>query len=303
MTKTGDGAAAKPVVAFLGLGIMGTAMAARLVASGHYSKVVVWNRSADKCAPLVAAGAAAVGTPAEAVEAADVVFGMLADPKAALNVALGEGGVVSAMRAGKAYVDMSTVDEETSTRIGEAVAAAGGRFLEAPVSGSKKPAIDGQLIILAAGDESLFDECGPAFDTMGKRALFLGPLGAGARMKLVVNGVMGAVMGAFSEGMALAEASGLRQSDLLEVLSLGAMACPMFALKGPALAQRSYPPAFKLVSQQKDMRLALALGDALDQPLPVMAAANEQYKKAKALGLGDSDFSAVYEAYGHEKKA
>jgi glyoxylate/succinic semialdehyde reductase len=96
--------------------------------------------------------------------------------------------------------------------------------------------------------------------------------------------------------MALADRSGLRQSDLLEVLGLGAMACPMIALKGPALTARSYPPAFKLVSQQKDMRLALALGDALDQPLPVMAAANEQFKKAKALGLGESDFAAVYEA-------
>ena len=96
--------------------------------------------------------------------------------------------------------------------------------------------------------------------------------------------------------MALADASGLRQSDLMEVLGLGAMACPLIALKGPALQAREYPPAFTLGSQQKDMRLALALGDALDQPLPVMAAANEQFKKAKALGLGESDFAAVYEA-------
>lgn len=281
MTKTANGdAGAKPVAAWLGLGIMGQAMAANLLREGTFSQLLVWNRSAAKTADLVKAGAVAVATPAEAVAKADIVFGMLADPAAALEVALGENGVASAMAPGKAYVDMSTVDEDTSKRIAEAVTAAGGRFLEAPVSGSKKPAIDGQLIILAAGNEGLFNECAAAFDVMGKRSLFLGDVGAGARMKLVVNGTMGAIMTAFSEGMALADRSGLRQSDLLEVLGLGAMACPMIALKGPALTARSYPPAFKLVSQQKDMRLALALGDAVDQPLPVMAAANEQFKKA-----------------------
>lgn len=293
MTITAEG---KPTVAWLGLGIMGQAMAANLLKSGLFGQLLVWNRSVDKCDGLVADGAVAVGSPAEAVERADIVFGMLADPKAALDVALGEGGVASAIRPGKSYVDMSTVDEETSAKIAAAVRAAGGRFLEAPVSGSKKPAIDGQLIILAAGDEPLFKDCAAAFDVMGKRSLFLGEVGAGARMKLVVNGTMGAIMTAFAEGMALAERSGLKQGDLLDVLGLGAMACPMIALKGPGLVARSYPTAFKLCSQQKDMRLALALGDALDQPLPVMAAANEQFKKAKALGLGESDFSAVYEA-------
>lgn len=292
MTNT---TAEKPTVAFLGLGIMGQAMAANLLKSGLFAEVLVWNRSPAKCEGLVQQGAVAVGSPAEAVERANIVYGMLADPQAAIDVALGPSGVVSAVRPGKAYVDMSTVDEETSRKIAEAVRAAGGRFLEAPVSGSKKPAIDGQLIILAAGDESLFEECAAAFDVMGKRSLFLGQVGAGARMKLVVNGMMGAMMTAFAEGVALADRSGLRQSDLLEVLGLGAMNMPMIAMKGPGLQARSYPAAFKLVSQQKDMRLALALGDALDQPLPVMAAANEQFKKAKALGLGESDFSAVYE--------
>lgn len=294
---TGTDAAAKPVAAYIGLGIMGEAMARNLLKSGLYSKLLVWNRSPDKCAALEAEGAVRVASPAAAVEGADVVFGCFADPAAALDVALRAGdGVAAAMGPGKAYVDMSTVDEATSAAVAAAVRAKGGRFLEAPVSGSKKPAIDGQLIILAAGDRSLFDECKQAFDVMGKRALFLGDVGAGARMKLVVNGVMGAMMTALAEGAALAGAAGLSHDDLLEVLGLGAMACPMFALKGPALQQRAYPPAFKLVSQQKDLRLALALGDQLEQPLPVMAAANEAFKRAKALGLAEADFSAVYEA-------
>eukprot|EP00955_Chlamydomonas_euryale_P021769 229897-Chlamydomonas_euryale.AAC.2 len=177
-----------------------------------------------------------------------------------MQVVFGESGVLSAMGNNKGYIDMSTVDEATSKRIGEAVITKGGRFLEAPVSGSKKPAIDGQLIILAAGDESLFKEAEPAMAKMAKRWMHLGETGAGARMKLVVNMVMGSMMEAFCEGMALTEKAGLKQSDLLEVLSLGAMANPMFALKGPAIAARNYPAAFPLKHQQKDLRLAVALG-------------------------------------------
>ena len=117
--------------------------------------------------------------------------------------------MLSGIGAGKSYVDSSTVDEETSQRIADAVTAAGGRFLEAPVSGSKKPAEDGQLIFLTAGDESLYHECKAALEAMGKKHLFLGKTGAGARMKLVVNMVMGDMMVALSEGLSLCGAAGL----------------------------------------------------------------------------------------------
>jgi len=206
------------------------------------------------------------------------------------------GGALEGITAGKAYLDVSTVDAETSAEIGAAITGKGGRFLEAPVSGSKKPAIDGQLIFLCAGDRSLYDEAAPALDCMGKKSYFLGDVGAGARMKLVVNMVMGSMMGAFCEGMCLAKEAGLKQEDLLDVLSLGAMANPMFAMKGPGMIAGNFPPAFPLKHQQKDMRLALALGDQLDQKLPVAAAANETFKDAKGRGEGDNDFSAVYNA-------
>ncbi|KAF8073093.1 NPF8.3 [Scenedesmus sp. PABB004] len=287
---TSDGAPL--VVGYLGLGIMGTAMARNLLKSGRFAKVVVWNRSSAKCAELVAEGAVAAGSPAEVVAQCDITFACMADPAAALQAALGPGGVVEGLAPGKGYVDMSTVDEETSQQIAEAVAAKGGRFLEAPVSGSKQPAVAGQLIILAAGDAALFAECGDAFGAMGKRSLFLGPVGAGARMKLVVNMVMGSMMGAFCEGLALADKAGLAQADLIEVLGLGAMANPMFALKGPGISARQYPTAFPLKHQQKDLRLALALGDSLHQALPVAAAANEAFKAAKAKGFADADFAA-----------
>ncbi|KAG2439082.1 hypothetical protein HYH02_006607 [Chlamydomonas schloesseri] len=287
---------AKLNVGFLGLGIMGEAMARNLLKSGLFASVTVWNRTLAKCQTLVSEGAKMAETPAAVVSSCDITFAMLADPDAALAAVFGDNGVLKGISAGKGYVDMSTVDEATSTKIGEAVTAAGGRFVEGPVSGSKKPAIDGQLIIMGAGDKELYEQCQPAFRVMGKKSFYLGATGAAARMKLVVNMVMGSMMGAFCEGMALAEKSGLEQTALLEILGLGAMANPMFALKGPAIMSRSYPPAFPLKHQQKDLRLALALGDSLNQPLPVAAAANESFKAAKALGRGDDDFAAVYEA-------
>jgi glyoxylate/succinic semialdehyde reductase len=165
--------------------------------------------------------------------------------------------------------------------------------LEAPVSGSKGPAIAGQLIILSAGDKTLYDEVTPAFDAMGKKSFYLGEVGHGAKMKLVVNMIMGTMMTSFSEGLCLADKAGLKQEDLLDVLDLGVMANGMFKLKGPSMIKGEFPPAFPLKHQQKDLRLALALGDELSQTMPVAAAANELYKKGRDLGLGDKDFSAV----------
>ncbi|KAL6763321.1 hypothetical protein V8C86DRAFT_2498832 [Haematococcus lacustris] len=289
------GAASKMKIGFLGMGIMGVAMARNLLKSGLFESVTVWNRTLSKCDELKAEGALVGESPAAVAAACDITIAMLADPEAALKAVFDEQGVLAGLGSGKGYVDMSTVDEGTSTKIGAAVEAAGARFLEAPVSGSKGPAINGQLIILAAGDRALFDQALPAFEKMGKRSLFLGATGAGARMKLVVNMVMGSMMGAFCEGMALAEQAGLAQGDLLEVLGLGAMANPMFAMKGPSMQAHAYPPAFPLKHQQKDLRLALELGVALALPLPVATAANDLYKAALAAGRGDEDFAAVYE--------
>ncbi|XP_052181955.1 glyoxylate/succinic semialdehyde reductase 1-like isoform X2 [Diospyros lotus] len=246
-------------IGFLGLGIMGKAMSMNLLRHGF--KLTVWNRSLSK-----------------------VVFD--------------KDGVLEQICSGKGYIDMSTVDADTSTKISEAITSKGGHFLEAPVSGSKKPAEDGQLIILAAGVKSLYEEALPAFDVMGKKSFFLGEVGNGARMKLVVNMIMGSMMNAFSEGLVLADKSGLDPQTLLNVLELGAVGNPMFKLKGPTMIQKNYSPVFPLKHQQKDMRLALALGDENAVSMPVAAAANEAFKKARGMGLGDLDFSAVCEAVG-----
>jgi glyoxylate/succinic semialdehyde reductase len=200
---TGAGDAASSIVppatsvGFLGLGIMGSPMALNLLKAGF--RVTVWNRSADKCAELVAAGAIAADSPAAVVTSCNITVAMLADPAAAAEVALGPDGVAAAMRPGKGYIDVSTVDAATAKQIEEAIHERGGLFLEAPVSGSKGPAEQGQLIFLAAGDRALFDAAVPLLDAMGKASFFLGGVGAGANMKLAVNSLMGTMMASFAE--------------------------------------------------------------------------------------------------------
>ncbi|HJV35523.1 NAD(P)-dependent oxidoreductase [Geomonas sp.] len=279
---------------FLGLGIMGSAMAKNLLKAGF--NVTVWNRSQDKCCELAALGATVAATPAEVTASCQITIAMLADPAAAHAVCFGAQGALEGIGEGRGYVDMSTVDAVTAKEIGKAITAKGGAFLEAPVSGSKKPAEDGTLIILAAGDRPLYDKTLPLFEKMGKKILFLGEVGRGADMKLIVNMVMGGMMAIFCEGLALAGKAGLSSADLLDVLDSGALANPMFKLKGAQITQGSFPPAFPLKHMQKDLRLAVALGDSLAQPLHAAAAANETFKKARALGLGGQDFCAVFKA-------
>jgi len=279
---------------FIGLGIMGSAMARNLIAAGF--DVTVWNRSPEKGKALEVLGATVAASPRAVIDACPVTFAMLADPAAADAACFGENGVLEGIGEGKGYVDMSTVDAATSRRIGAALTARGGRFLEAPVSGSRKPAEDGTLIILAGGNRSLYDEAMPALTKMGRKILYLGETGNGANMKLVVNMVMGGMMAAFCEGLALGDKAGLALADIIDVLGSGALANPMFSLKGGLILQGEFPVAFPLRHMQKDLRLAVALGDQLDQPLYSAAAANEGFKRAKEMGLGDEDFAALYKA-------
>ncbi len=279
-------------VAFLGLGIMGTPMALNLQKAG--CDLVVWNRTAVRCAPLTAAGARQAATPREAAAAADLVFVMVADPAAARAVALGPDGAVAGLAPGAGYVDMSTVDAGTSREIGAAVAAAGARFLEAPVVGTRGPAEQGALVILAAGDEGLFAEAGAAFAAMGRKTVFLGETGRAARLKLVVNLVLGGMLAALSEGLALAERAGLTAEQVLDVLGSGPLANTLFAVKGPQMAAGEDAPAFPLKHARKDLRLARALGEELGQRLDTAAAVDGLLAEAVDAGLGDRDIGALH---------
>ncbi|XP_074268201.1 glyoxylate/succinic semialdehyde reductase 2, chloroplastic [Silene latifolia] len=281
-------------VGFLGIGIMGSPMALNLINAG--CDVTVWNRTKSKCDSLISLGAKYKPTPEEVAASCDVTIAMLADPDSAVEVACGEHGAANGMGPGKGYVDVSTVDGPTSKLISERIKATGALFLEAPVSGSKKPAEDGQLIFLTAGDQSLYEKVAPLLDIMGKSKFYLGDVGNGAAMKLVVNMIMGSMMASFAEGLLLSEKAGLDPKVLVEVVSQGAISAPMYKMKGPSMVESVYPTAFPLKHQQKDLRLALGLAESVSQPIPLAAAANELYKIAKSRGLSDHDFSAVIEA-------
>ncbi|RBW46888.1 NAD(P)-dependent oxidoreductase [Psychromonas sp. B3M02] len=277
---------------FIGLGIMGNAMALNLVKAGL--DVTVWNRNSEKCSALVAQGAKQGNTPREVAEACDITFTIVSDPTAALAICEGPDGVVAGIGEGRSYIDMSTVDDATSQKISAAITEAGGRFLEAPVSGTKKPAEDGTLIILAAGDKSVYDDALPAFEIMGKMSPYLGEIGQGAKMKLVVNMIMGGMLSIFSEGVSLGLKADLDGEQLLEIIAAGAMANPMFAVKGPMLLAEQYDTSFPLKHMQKDMRLAVDLGDQLDLSLPTAATSNESFKQARKAGYADEDIAAIY---------
>lgn len=279
-------------IGFVGLGIMGSAMAANLQKAGY--RLTVWNRAADKCNQLSANGALVATSPKAVAESCDLVISMLADPAAVAAVRDGDDGIITGLKAGTGYIDMSTVDQETAQQSAQACLARGVLFLEAPVAGSRKPAEDATLTIMAAGDRILYDKAYPLFAAMGKKILFLGAAGNAARMKLANNLIMGGMLAAFCEGMALAGQTGLDTGQLLEVLDAGAIANPMFRMKGPLVAHNTeFPVAFPLKHMQKDLRLALQLAEAAGQPLFITATVNELFKKALAAGLGDSDFSAV----------
>eukprot|EP00891_Asterochloris_glomerata_P009194 jgi/Astpho2/9194/Aster-07153 len=265
----------QPKVGFAGLGIMGLAMARNLIKAGY--PVTVWNRSSSKCEQLQSEGAQVAPTAKALAEQCEIVLAMVADPEAALQLATGPDGIAAGMGAGKGYVDASTIDAGTAQKINEAITASGAQYLEAPVSGSKQPAEQGQLIFLCGGSRELFDKSIPLLEVMGKAQFFLGKVGNGANMKLVVNKLMGSMMVAFSEALALAEVSGLQQKDV-----------------GPSMVEQKFPTAFPLKHQQKDMRLALELGKQHGLTMPVAEAANDMYIKAKEGGQADADFSAVF---------
>uniref|UniRef100_A0A670YJH5 Cytokine-like nuclear factor N-PAC n=4 Tax=Colubroidea TaxID=34989 RepID=A0A670YJH5_PSETE len=283
-------------IGFLGLGLMGSGIVSNLIKMGH--TVTVWNRTAEKCDLFIQEGARLGRTPAEVVSTCDITFACVSDPKAAKDV-LGPSGVLQGIRPGKCYVDMSTVDADTVTELAQVIVSRGGRFLEAPVSGNQQLSNDGMLVILAAGDRGLYEDCSSCFQAMGKTSFFLGEVGNAAKMMLIVNMVQGSFMATIAEGLTLAQVTGQSQQTLLDILNQGQLASIFLDQKCQNILQGNFKPDFYLKYIQKDLRLAIALGDSVNHPTPMAAAANEVYKRAKALDQSDNDMSAVYRAYIH----
>jgi len=277
---------------FLGLGIMGSGMVKNLLNSGH--NVSVWNRTTDKVRDFVEAGAKEALTPSDVIADSDITFSCVADPQAAKDLVFGNCGVLQEINTTKGYVEMTGIDSETSQDIAEAISLKGGRYLEAQIQGSKTQAQDGTLVLLVSGDRSLFDDCQSCFQAMGKNSFYLGEVGNATKMNLVLQTMMGVTLAGLAEGMALADRAGLQQKDVLEVLELTGLACPILLNKGKSIIDGGFPTHQPLQHMQKDLKLSLNMGDTLEQPLPLTASANEVFKHAKRLGYGEHDVSAVY---------
>lgn len=275
-------------IAFCGLGRMGVPMATRLLDAGY--EVAVWNRTAGRAAPLVEHGARLAESPAAAAAGADLAVTMLADPPAVEEVVLGPDGLAGALAPGATLVEMSTVGPD-AVRSLAARLPGGVDMLDAPVLGSVPQAREGTLKIFVGGEAPAVERCRPALEALGTPR-HLGPLGAGAAMKLVANSTLGALMCGLAEALALADALGLEEAAVLDILAESPIGVTVKS-KRKLVESGVYRPNFTLALAAKDLALVTSAAERAGLGLRLSAAARAWLEQADASGLGDLDYSAV----------
>jgi 3-hydroxyisobutyrate dehydrogenase-like beta-hydroxyacid dehydrogenase len=275
-------------LAFIGLGLMGTPMATRLLAAGH--ELTVWNRTAEKTEPLAKHGAAVASTPMEAVAGVDAAITMVTNAEALEQVVFGEHGVAGALTPGQLLIDMSTVGPDAvrsvAARLPQGVA-----MVDAPVRGSVPQATRGRLAIYVGADDGDFEDVQVILAPLGTLHHVGGP-GAGAATKVVVNSTLGAAIAAFGEALALGNDFGLERSVVLDVLSDTPIASTVEA-KRANVDSGNYPANFKLSLALKDLDLVVQLADQFGRRLELAAASRDWLERAAEAGAGDLDYSAV----------
>jgi 3-hydroxyisobutyrate dehydrogenase len=280
-------------VAVLGTGIMGLPMASRLVGAGL--EVRAWNRTAAKAQPLAERGATVADSPAEAAAGADVLFTMLADGPTVASVV---GELAGPDRRPPLWIQASTVGVEWAGRLAGLADRLGTAYVDAPVLGTRQPAEQGELVVLAAGPEQVRETCAPVFDAIGGKTVWVGTgPGAGSRLKLVVNSWVLALTAATAEALALAGALDLDPQLFLDTIHGTGTDSPYAHLKGPAMISGDYPAAFPLSLAAKDARLVTEAAERAGLPVPVAAAIRAQLERADELGHGQDDMAAIFAAY------
>ncbi|MFL5798873.1 MAG: NAD(P)-dependent oxidoreductase [Actinomycetota bacterium] len=277
-------------IGFLGLGLMGTPMARRLLGAGH--DLTVWNRTTEKAEALSADGAKVAATPAEAAAGNEIVITMLADRDVLEAVLFGPDGATGAFETGMVYVDMSTVGRDAVLAVARRLPE-GVEFLDAPVTGSTPRAEAGGLTILVGGPEEAFERVRRVLEVLGKPTRY-GGQGAGAAMKLVLNSTLGAVMTGVGEALALGLALGLDKEAVLDALE-GSYLSAMVKAKRDMFESGEYPAQFKLSLAAKDLRLVEEAAGRAGRNLTGVATARKTFDEAVAAGLGDDDFGALVE--------
>ena len=280
-------------ICFVGLGIMGSRMAANLLRGGHH--LWVYNRTPGKSASLETSGAQAVPSAPEGARHAEVVISMLADPAAVRETATGPNGFLTGMKPGSVWIDCSTVNPQFSREMGALAGERGVRFVDAPVAGSKGAAEKGELTFLVGGEDSDVGEIRPLLELMGTKINHVGTVGMGTSMKLVVNLMLANAMASFTEAAALGGALGIPSGTLFDTLLSGGAAAPFLAAKRQRIETGDYEADFPLRLMRKDLHLAALEAFDAGIALPSTNAVKELFGQATRNGMGDLDFSALFD--------
>jgi 3-hydroxyisobutyrate dehydrogenase len=282
-------------IGFLGLGIMGSRMAARVAQAGF--QLTVWTHTPGKAERWAAEhDAIALATPAEVAQASDIVVSMVVDGDQVASVLLGHGGVVEAARAELLCVDMSTISPLDSRRIAAGLAERGVHMLDAPVTGSSPRAEAGTLTIMAGGDQPDFARAQPLLEAMGELIVHVGELGQGEMLKLINNSLGAANAAALAEALLLAQATGVDLDAFVRVTSAGSGASAQLALKSTPMREHDYTTLFKTAHMLKDVRLCLEEAQSAGIPFPSAAHARDLLTATLGRGYGEADYAAIIEA-------
>lgn len=281
----------KPRVALLGLGIMGSGMAGRLLSAGF--PLTVYNRSRDKAARFGEHGASVAATPKEAAARAEIVIGMVADDAASRAIWFGEHGALAGAARGAVLIESSTLSVGYVSELAKAAAERDCEFLDAPVTGTKPHAEAGQLLFLVGGAAQALATARPALEVMSRDIVHLGPIGSGALLKLVNNFLCGVQLASLAEASALIDAGGLDRGKALTVLTNGAPGSPLVKTIAARISAPAASPNFLLRLMAKDLSYAIAEAKSHKLGLETAAAALDIFKRAADAGHGDEDFSAV----------
>lgn len=282
---------------FVGLGAMGQLIVPRLMAAGH--KVVGWNRSRDKAEPLIKKGMGWADTPRAVAEQSDIVFSIVTDSKAVKACALGPDGIVSGLKKGNIYIDMSTIEPDESRAVAAEFAKAGSIMLDGPLSGSPVTVEAGNASVMIGGDEAAFGRAKPVLLAIGPKVTRIGGNGLACQTKIAVNLLLMVEIIAFGEAVALAEIGGVSRAAAVDAILKSVAASPVIGYRGPFILEGKMPevPLADVTLQQKDMVLALNLGRKLGSPVPLAAAANEMMNACRGLGIDHNDFVVAHQVY------
>jgi 3-hydroxyisobutyrate dehydrogenase-like beta-hydroxyacid dehydrogenase len=284
-------------IGFIGLGAMGALMVPRLMEAGY--TVTGWNRSRDRAEPLIAAGMRYAETPRAVAEQSEMVFSIVTDAAAVKAVALGSDGIVTGLEPGGIYIDMSTIDPDSSRAAAAEFAKAGSFMLDGPISGSPVTVRAGQASIMVGGDEAAFERAKPVLLAIGPKVTRIGGNGLACQMKIAVNLLLMVEVICFGEAVALAEKGGVAREVAVDAILKSVAASPVLGYRGPFILEGKMPavPLADVTLQQKDMLLALDLGRKLGSPVPLAAAANEMMNACRGLGIDHNDFVTAHEVY------